>query len=131
MISNRDGIVEITDGRSGIRLRHVLKTQEGYYQTSIEVWAGTFSGSRFDNLAQLNFNFLSELRALYKTLAGSAALQGLEGFELVLTGNGRGQIKVVAKISDWVGEGYLRMSFAFEIDQTFLPDIIKQFELFF
>jgi hypothetical protein len=63
-------------------------------------------------------------------LKGDAKLRSYEGFELNITGNGTSGIEVRAKA---VGEHLplIQLTFAFYIDQSYLPTIIEQIDIEF
>lgn len=88
-------------------------------------FAGIVSGQlRADELAF----FQTELARLYKTLSGSAKLVTLEGWlSFEITGDGRGHFSCTGELKDGFIQGNT-LSFNLNIDQTFLPEILKNLE---
>ncbi len=72
--------------------------------------------------------FHDALVTMHRTLSGEAEFLTLEQqVALTLTMNHTGQIAVSGTLSDQPGVGN-QLLFSFEIDQTFLHDIVVQFE---
>lgn len=88
-------------------------------------FAGTVSGQlRKDELA----SFQTELASLYKSLSGSAKLLTLEGWlSLEITGDGMGHFSCTGEVMDGFIQGNT-LIFNLNIDQTFLPEILKNLE---
>lgn len=78
-------------------------------------------GLRCDELQQ----FRVELESLNATLSGAAQLSSMEGWvDVRMIGDGLGHVAVSGSLMDEPGVGN-RLEFTFDIDQTFLPGIIK------
>ena len=71
--------------------------------------------------------FREQLGTLYDRLKNEAKLSSYEGFELDVIGNGNGGIEVRVRA---VGEHVplIQLTFAFHIDQSYLPAIIEQID---
>jgi hypothetical protein len=95
----------------------------------IQIAAGAFRGSlRADLRSEEFLAFLEEVTSLSKTLEGTAMFSTMEGqIALVLTGDGRGHVRVEGDAVDAAGSDN-RLHFGFEIDQTYLPDICRALE---
>jgi hypothetical protein len=121
-----EGGVVISDGRCRVRLACAGSPAEVGYPTLIEVRAGPFSGSVLDETVGFH-GFREQLATLYKDLKTEARLESLEGFLLRLVGNGSGGILVDVKV---VGEHVpqIMLTFEFSIDQSYLPEIIRQLD---
>lgn len=91
----------------------------------VTVAAGPFSGSIATPLRESDVHrFIGELRAMYATLAGGAALQSYEStFALRLTADGTGGIFVSGTARDDPALDR-RLHFAFPIDQSYLPALL-------
>jgi hypothetical protein len=127
MFVEPDNGVIIMNGRSGIRLVPDGAPNELGFPTLIEVRAGPFAGSVRDQTVGLYPDFRQKLVELYDNLSGNAQLGSYEGFSLILSGNGHGAIHVSIKV---IGEHVpsIRLTYEFQIDQTYLPTIIRQVE---
>jgi hypothetical protein len=125
----RAGGVLISDGRSSVRLSRAGPPNELGYPTIIDVRAGPFQGSVLDETVGFG-GFREQLATLYERLKGDAKLGSYEGFELNITGTGSGRIEVRVKA---VGEHapLIQLTFAFCIDQSYLPAIIEQIDIEF
>jgi hypothetical protein len=125
----RAGGVRISDGRFSVRLSRAGPAIELGYPTIIDLRAGPFQGSVLDETVGFG-GFREQLVTLYERLKGDAKLGSYEGFELNITGNGRGGIEVCVKA---VGEHVplIQLTFAFYVDQSYLPAIIEQIEIEF
>jgi hypothetical protein len=72
--------------------------------------------------------FLQELRQLFTTLEGRAQFTTWEKqIELILEGNGRGQVAITGEAMDEAGTGS-KLSFEIGTDQTYLPQLINELE---
>jgi len=113
-MNEADNGVLIGNGRNSIRLTRAGHPNELGYPTLIEVQAGPFRGSVLDETVGFA-NFRSQLTTLYESLHGNAKLDSYEGFELNLSGNGSGGIKVSVKV---IGEHVplIQLAFDFYID---------------
>jgi hypothetical protein len=125
MFNDPESGVVIAGGRSGLRLHCVGEPDDVGCPTLIEARAGPFSGAVRDDTVGPYAEFRRHLKDMYDTLSGTATLRSDDGFELVLTCNGLGAIAVSAEV---VAEHVplIRLTFEFEIDQSYLPDIIRR-----
>lgn len=99
---------------------------EGWLNAEIEVhcdgWRGRFSASFTKGELR---RFAQEIRDLGGNLSGTAKLEPLEpNLVLAFTGNGRGHI-IVKGVAQNHFETLTRLTFQFEIDQTFLEIIAE------
>ena len=67
--------------------------------------------------------FRGQLVALHETLVGKV-LGSYDGFELTLTGDGQGHVLSAVEVIVHDLRS-IRLTFQFEIDQTYLPRIIR------
>ena len=95
-----------------------------WIESDIRVTAGRFRGGFRASLRSQDFHrFQAELKSLTETLGGKALFDTMEGqIEIELDGDGKGHVLVKGKMLDEAGIGNT-LSFAFEIDQTYLPAI--------
>src|SRR5882762_3807787 len=126
-MTERDGGVLISNGRSSVRLSRAGPPNELGYPTIIDVRAGPFQGSVLDETVGFG-GFREQLATLYERLKGEAKLGSYEGFELNIIGNGSGGIEVRVKA---VGElvPLIQLTFVFYIDQSYMPAIIEQIDI--
>jgi hypothetical protein len=105
---------------------HLADPTSGWIETSVSIVVDGFSGELRLSFELRDLERLGEsLAKLYASLSGKAVLEGREE-QLVLTleGNGRGAIAIK-------GSAYARptygncLEFELEIDQTFLPEILR------
>jgi len=118
-IGNESEFVKIT-------IRKLRRTAD-WIGGDAEVTVRGFSASISADFEPTDFqNFETEMSALYESLSGEAKLRPIgEQLTLLLRGNGRGQIVVTG--TAWSVACYgSKLDFEFEIDQTFLPGILKQ-----
>jgi len=98
---------------------------EGWIQADVEIILNNFKGkisAYIENIDLLNFH--SQLIKLNKTLKGKAELMPVEEqFALSLTGDGLGHINIEGYAYEKPTYGSC-LKFEFELDQTYLPDII-------
>lgn len=90
----------------------------------IQVYAGKFHGKTDDELSKRSILlFINELEILYDKLVGHARISSFEGkVDVKIVGDGLGHIKL-----DFMIEGEIaRLQFETEMDQTFLPKLIKE-----
>lgn len=101
-----------------------------WVSTRIEILAGGFRGKIEADLRSEEFDaFRKGVQQLYATLNGRAELSTLEGWiTLTLEGDGRGHVKVTGAVLDQPGIGN-RLIFNFDLDQTYLPEVIEQLNL--
>jgi hypothetical protein len=97
--------------------------QSGWGDADIEIAVSGFTGRVSAGFEAPDFErFLRSLQALHTSLAGTAVLAPFERqFELELRGNGRGRIAVTGE-ANWRDN---KLSFEFELDQTFLADPLR------
>jgi len=97
--------------------------------SEVELHAGAYRASFRSNFRAEEFAFLHQSVCQFsETLCGSARFDTMEdqlAFELI--GDGRGHIRVEGTSLDVVGVGN-RLSFHFEIDQTYLVGIVRSLE---
>lgn len=103
--------------------------REGWATARTEIQCGVWRGVMlvwfYD---EEHVTFASEIRRLYKTLTGAAKLCPIDSIlEIALTGDGRGGVTVHGYASA-DGQYDTRLTFTFEIDQTFLPVIADSLE---
>ena len=93
---------------------------------TIGVRAGAFTATIDALLMTCDFpRFRCQLESLYKTLSGSANFDTIERqLQLNCVGNDRGGIAVNGTVQDRAGDGN-ELRFRFDIDQTYLPQIIS------
>ena len=74
--------------------------------------------------------FREHLVTLYESLEGKAQLGSYGGFELDIVGDGKGGIEVRVNA---VGQHVplIKLTFVFNIDQSYLPAIIRQIDIEF
>jgi hypothetical protein len=103
--------------------------QDGWFDTDLEIhcdgWRGQFKACFMHG--ELG-DFARELRILHEKLAGKVALVPVEpNLEITFTGDGKGRISVDGIARNHFHTG-TRLSFHFDIDQTFLPGLIRGLE---
>lgn len=122
--------MKVRIGRYGEHVTiHVLSEEVddfGWLACEISLSAGAFSGLFDATLLVSDFaSFCQEVRQLYDDLKSPAVFNTLEGqLALTLSGDGIGHISVDGEVLDQTGYGN-RLQFHFEIDQTYLPPIIR------
>ena len=119
-----DGVVIANDG-SGVRLRKAGAAHEIGHPTHIDVQAGPFSGSIVVDAIWNYAEFHRQLVTLYDRLHGTAKVGsfGGGGFRLEMTGYGLGGITVSVTAEH---DKATRLIFEFDIDQSYLPHIIRR-----
>jgi len=112
-------------------LRRCYPNQDDYWdgnwiESEIQVQAGGFEGAYHANLRSDDFENLNrELTALSQTLSGRATFSTMEEqLSFTMEGNGRGHIRISGQARDVVGTGN-RLEFSLEMDQTYLPPILR------
>lgn len=97
----------------------------------IQIAAGGFRGQfRADLRAEEFATFSTEVLALNRTLEGAATFTTMEGqLAVSLTGDGKGHVHVQGTAVDEPGTGN-QLEFGFDIDQTYLPQILQCLEYF-
>jgi hypothetical protein len=100
--------------------------RDDWLTATISVRVGAFTGTTDATLLTSDFpRFRTQLESLYKTLSGIALFETIEGqLRINLAGNERGGIAVEGRVQDRVGDGN-ELIFRFDIDQTYLPQIIR------
>ena len=96
---------------------------------TVVISVGNFSGS-YDFMPRIEEieMFKNEISTLYQKLNGIATFETLEDqIKLTLSGNGRGCIFVSGIATDSPGRGN-RLHFTFDIDQTYLPNLINELD---
>jgi hypothetical protein len=128
-MTESEGGVLISDGRSSVRLSRAGTPNELGYPTIIDLRAGPFQGSVLDETVGFD-GFRGHLVTIYESLDGKAQLGSFEGFELDIVGNGKGGIEVrVSAVGQHVP--LIKLTFVFYIDQSYLPAIIQQIDIEF
>jgi hypothetical protein len=99
----------------------------GWVIGECEIRVRGFSGAISAYFEPQDFReFEAGVHALYATLNGQAQLHPVEQqLLLTLDGNGRGGVNVSGEAWSQAGDGN-KLTFAFELDQTFLPAILGQ-----
>ena len=126
MTEDRPNGVLISDGDDYVRLSFdKLRYDNGLTTATIEVKAGPFQGTVLDDAIIRPEDFCEELSQLHDRLIGEATLMSYYNFRIKVSGNGRGGITVSVEL---VGRQVpvSKLCFEFEIDQTFLPEIIRR-----
>ena len=112
--------------------RRTHPNSDDYYDgnwlsTDITVKVGAWRGKYDGSLTVPAFvGFRDQLSELYEKLSGKAIFSCLEPWiEIEIEGDGKGGMILSGLATDQLGSGN-ELKFSFELDQTFLPDIIKQ-----
>ena len=126
------GGVLLTDGRYSILLHPPVSYPDGHgFHQQVDLVGGPFRGSinasSYEGPLTLR-SFHEQLVALYDGLAGKAQLPDTyENLKVSLTGDGLGHIGV--HVDAIAGDTMdTRLSFRFQIDQTYLPRIVAVIE---
>ena len=100
-----------------------------WLETVVGVRVGAWSGKFPAQLRSEEFQaFRQEVGRLYATLKGTAEFSPIEPWLIIrLIGNGRGIIEVEGEACDNIGTGNT-LKFRGEIDQTYLPKIMKELD---
>ncbi len=100
-----------------------------WIECEVQIAAGAFRGSFRADLRSEEFEeFREEVETLHTTLEGTAAFSTLEEqLAVTLSGNDRGAVRVSGEAVDSTGTGN-RLTFAFEIDRTYLAEIARSLE---
>jgi len=93
----------------------------------VQVKAGAWRGKFKADLRTDEFHVLAEeLNGLYNNLSGEVIFEPMEPWvKFKLVGDGRGYFSFEGEASDKLRTGN-RLMFNFELDQTYLPNILKQ-----
>ncbi len=122
--------VRIQDRDRAVVLATAGSSTECGQPTSISFQAGPFAGTILDDTVGDFETFHYQLGELHRSLSGSARLTSYEGFSLTLTGIGLGAISVEVKAA--AGSMLsIRLEYDFEIDQSYLPQIIQAIDELF
>lgn len=121
---NSHGVV-IGDGSSCIRLARIGRPTSWAASALIAVKAGPFVGEVDDDMLVGVEHFCEQLSRLHERLTGLATLTSYEKLKLVLAGNGRGAVSVQVELYGEHAPMSL-LTFEFDINQTYLPKIIKE-----
>ncbi len=94
--------------------------------TEISVVIGGFRGRADADLRSEEFvAFRDQLQTLYQSLTGQAEFHTMEGWlELRFIADRLGHVKIAGDLLDQPGIGN-RLSFALDLDQTYLPSILS------
>ena len=103
---------------------------DGFYQADIKIQLNSFVGQINSYIEHYDLNrFLIELITLNERLKGKAELRPTENqFSVSLIGDGLGHLTVEGHAFERASYGSC-LNFEFEIDQTYLPTIIKSLEI--
>jgi hypothetical protein len=115
----------------GRRHPHLFDAAEGnWIACDVELAAGGFRAAfNADFRSEDLRDFLAELDALGRSLEGAATFTSLEGqLRLTLAAESAGQVVVQGEAADTPGSEN-RLVFGFEIDQSYLPSIVRSLEL--
>lgn len=109
-----------------VRVSVTADNKDGWLSVDVDIVAGGFRGrfpAAFDTYGIAEF--ARQLAKLNETVSGSAKFRSLEGqLELDMECDRLGRIAVSGKAVDVAGTGN-RLLFEIEIDQSHLPEILK------
>ena len=113
-----------------VRVSILQDNGDGWFSADVEVIVGGFRGRYKADFNSWAFSdFYTELKALYKNLAGSAKFTSYEAqLELILTCSATGHIKIQGEAMDFPGTGN-KLIFNLEADQTYVPTILRDLQL--
>lgn len=113
-VTQRQGSADIIDAT--IRIKYEF---EGRTINSTHVWS--LESSQIST-------FMENIESMHKTLKGCSSLISFDGDELYMTIDEYGHVEVAVKegLADYNG----KVEFKFEIDQSYLPDLIAQLKNF-
>jgi hypothetical protein len=122
---------ESSSERVLVKIGHI-RPNEGHDQwvsVHVSVKAGAFSGEYVsDFTAREIISFRNQLRRLYESLEGVAALNTCEGqLKLDLSIDARGAISLTGTAVDRPGAGN-KLEFVLELDQSYLPQTISDLD---
>ena len=102
-------------------------SSEGWLISNVTIAVGAWRGSYEAWFCTWDFpKFREQLETLHSTLDGTARFDTLEHqLELEFTVDSRGHIEICGAASDRAVDGN-GLTFSFELDQSYLPAIIKQ-----
>ena len=100
-----------------------------WVESEVRIAAGGFHGAFSASLRSEDFiGFRDDVRRLLESLVGVARFDTMEGqLQLALTGDGKGHVLVEGTALDQAGTGNT-LKFTFEIDQTFLPEVLRSLD---
>jgi hypothetical protein len=126
-VTTNQGVV-ITDGQSRVTLVPTARSPGLGWPTRIEVQSGPFA-SVIEAEAQGLSHFRAALGSLHESLSGEARLEFWSSEHIViLTGNGRGKIEVITKVTDGRAPWSACLTVKMWIDQSYLPGIIAEID---
>jgi hypothetical protein len=113
-----------------VRVKNLRDHGDGWFSADVDVSVGVFRGSYSANFNSWAFSdFHTQLEKLYHTLSGSAVFTSYEAqLELTLTCDNQGHIQLRGEAMDCAGTGN-RLIFRLEVDQTYLPAILRDLKL--
>jgi hypothetical protein len=127
--------VLFTDGKDSVLFHPPETYSDGHgFRHQVDIISGPFRGaiiaSSYAGLEALA-EFRLQLQGLYESLKGEAKLPGsYENIRMSVKGDGLGHIEVSGEVA---AEMFMavRLSFRFDLDQTYLPRIIESLEKYF
>jgi hypothetical protein len=127
MAANADPVV-IADETCRITLHPPRDVRRHGLEHRLDVVAGSFRGLLVvDCYARAHRIFHQDLSTLHRKLSGEARLEAYENLQMVFSGDGQGHIAVkVLVYADH--ERPIRLEFRIFLDQTELPQILRQVE---
>ncbi|MCE0556672.1 hypothetical protein [Motilimonas sp. E26] len=114
----------------GIQIKPLRNLKaDGFCQADVKIKLNSFVGQINAYIEHSDFNrFLVELIVLNQRLKGKAELRPIEDqFSVCLIGDGLGHISVEGHAFERASHGSC-LNFEFEIDQSYLPEIIKSLQ---
>lgn len=127
--------VLITDGHSRLELIKMGDADQDYpasdYFTQISINSGQFTATVQAYARNLS-HFVSSISRLHEALSGEAKLEfWMEEHSVVLSGNGKGQIKLEATITDGLNPPSARLELVLLFDQSYLPGWVSDMKVEF
>ena len=129
---------EITDAGDLIRIELLgdlhqnaeLSWDQNWLKCYITVKGGRFQGQYEAELMRVDFDtFNQDLKRIYNDLKGCARFTCLESqLEIIMEGDGLGHFVIHCIAMDQPGVGG-KLEFDMAIDQTYLPNLIRQLEM--
>lgn len=118
--------VLIGDSAAFVRLARDGEPRElGMTPATIEVKGGPFAGVVRDDTLVGVAAFCDQLAGLHERLSGTATLASYEKFKMVVAGDGLGAMSVSVEIVGTHAPLSSKLCFEMEIDQTYLPAIVR------
>lgn len=101
-----------------------------WLKATVIIRAGAFSGTYEADFMSVDFvKFKKELEHLYHNLNSTATFEGLERYlSITLNGDGLGHLEGFCHASDKPGWMQNDLEFYVNIDQTYIPKLIRQLE---